>query len=203
MLLPYAPSQTPGWTHICLDNSSKISNARKSLKIWNLNSSTAIILPNSISLASIRRIERYVGIKRYFILTCICIHVIVVTSHSISPYSNKGLPSLQTGHMMQDCEWCRKNMDGCEKLRSGKHRRNPAVYASARSRAHRQSWLIIYFPLATKTSTSLTFIAINIHHPTLQVPASTSPTDRPTIPCQLPVRRSRSGDSPVLFKTCR
>lgn len=146
MHFPYAPSQTPGWTHKCFDNSYKISIAKNSLKIWNLNSSTVIIWPNSINIASLSRIERYIRIKllihKAYINLHLHIHVIILTSDSISLYSNKGLPSLQTGHMMQECEWCRKNMDG-----SRKHRRNPAVNESDRSRAHRQSWLIIYFPL--------------------------------------------------------
>lgn len=143
---PYAPSQTPRWTHICFDNSFKISIAKNSLKICNLNSSTVIIWPNSINIANLSRIEHYIiinqPIHKTYINLHLHIHVIILTPDSISPYSNKGLQSLQTGHMMQDCEWCRKNMDG-----SGKHRRNPAVNESDRSRAHRQSWLIIYFPL--------------------------------------------------------
>lgn len=97
-------------------------------------------------------------------------------------------------------------MDGCALTRSDPVNTGEILPFRDRSRAHRRSWLIIYLFFCHK---DIDFI--NLHsdqysspHPSgSRINISHRPNDRPTIPCQLPVRRSRSGDSSVLFKTSR
>lgn len=191
---PYAPSQTPGWTHICFDNSFKMSIAKNSLKICNLNYLKAIIWPNSINIANLSRIEH--RINQPIHKTCICIYMSLLWLHILSVY----ILTKACRHCKQHI-WCRTASDAgktwMDLVNTGEIL--PLTSLIVLARTANRDWSFMFF-----CHKGIDFI--NLHSDQYSSPHPSGSrinniSHRPTIPCQLPVRRSRSGDSPVLFSS--